>query len=125
MKILNSQFIKYCLVGCLNTGITLSVIAILLFLNVNYLLANIIGYALGTINSFIWNKQFTFRSNGGWTTEFIQFITLILITYIIQLSIVFTSVEKLLISEFTSQLIGMGFYTIIFYLCCKWIIFRR
>jgi len=125
MQILKSQFIRYFLVGCLNTGITLTIIGLLMVLNANYLLANIIGYTLGTINSFIWNKQFTFKSKKNWSKEFFKFITLIFVTYITQLTIVYISVEKLFISEFISQIIGMVFYTALFYLLCKWIIFRK
>jgi len=55
------QFIKFNLVGLLNTGITFLIFALLnkLF-NTNKLIAEPIGYACGLVNSFIMNKLWTF-----------------------------------------------------------------
>ena len=49
---------KYVIVGCMNTAITLGVIFVCKsLLDVNPYLSNALGYIAGLINSFIWNKN--------------------------------------------------------------------
>ncbi|MBS7375686.1 MAG: GtrA family protein, partial [Muribaculaceae bacterium] len=58
------QLIKYGIVGVSNSLITL--IVIFLFnsvLNLSLLLADVVGYVAGVINSFIWNKQWVFKTH--------------------------------------------------------------
>ena len=51
------QFVKYCMVGALNTLVTLCTIFVCKSLfDVNEYLSNAICYVLGVINSFLWNK---------------------------------------------------------------------
>ena len=52
MALFDSTFIRYSLVGLLNTGITLGTVFLLMFLNVHYLIANGVGYLAGALNSF-------------------------------------------------------------------------
>lgn len=60
------QFIKYGMVGAMNTLVTLGVIFICkTFLGWNLYLSNALGYIAGVINSFIWNKTWVFRSQKG------------------------------------------------------------
>lgn len=57
------QFIKFGLVGVLNTALHYTVFYILYsFIGLNYLLASAIGYAAGLINSYILNRNWTFKS---------------------------------------------------------------
>lgn len=60
------QFLRFGLVGCLNTGIDLLALNCLLWLwpaqnMAILLLANSLAYALGAVNSFMCNKYWTFR----------------------------------------------------------------
>lgn len=58
------QFIKFGLVGVLNTALHYTVFYILYsFVGLNYLLASAIGYAAGLINSYILNRNWTFKSH--------------------------------------------------------------
>jgi len=84
------QFIKYILVGCLNTAITLGVIFLCKsLLNVNPYVSNAIGYIAGLINSFIWNKNWVFKSQKGYSREAIKFAVGFGICYGLQLLVVF------------------------------------
>lgn len=58
------QFIKFCVVGVLNTGIDF--LAYLFFtriVGVFYLLANIFAFMVSSTNSYFLNRIFTFQSN--------------------------------------------------------------
>ena len=84
------QFIKYGLVGCLNTAITLGVIFLCKsLLGINEYVANILGYTAGLINSFIWNKTWVFKSKKGYRREAVKFGIGFGVCYGIQLLVVF------------------------------------
>ena len=55
------QFIKFGMVGALNTIISLVTYYILIHFNVNYIIANTIGFILGTLNAYYWNNRYVFK----------------------------------------------------------------
>ncbi len=70
----------------INTLITLVTFYIInTLLDLPYNLANSIGYVLGLINSFVWNKNWVFKSHKGWMKEAALFIGGFLICFGIQL----------------------------------------
>lgn len=70
------QFIKFGLVGVLNTALHFAVFyALYSLLGLYYLLASTIGYVAGLINSYILNRNWTFRSHDAdQKREFARFI---------------------------------------------------
>ena len=68
------RFIKFGLIGVLNTLITISSYMLLVYLGVYYILANIIGYSLGIINSFYWNKNWVFQVSSKQRNIFMKFV---------------------------------------------------
>ena len=69
------QAIKYGVVGLSNTLITMIVIWVMMKLfGCREGLSNLTGYVAGILNSFIWNKQWTFKgSSTGWTKGAVRF----------------------------------------------------
>ena len=59
-----NKFIKFGLVGVLNTLINWIIFALLNFVGVYYIVANVIAYAIATANSYIWNSKWVFKYNG-------------------------------------------------------------
>lgn len=60
------QFAKFGLVGVSNTLITLLVYTLLLqVLGLWYVAASAIGFAVGAVNGFLWNRSWTFRGHTG------------------------------------------------------------
>ena len=85
------QFIKYCMVGVLNTLVCLCTIFVCKsLLGVNPYIANAIGYCAGVLNSFLWNRSWVFRSHGRYSREAIRFMTGCGLCYLAQLAVVFT-----------------------------------
>jgi len=139
------QAVKYGIVGVINTLLTAIVIWIMMHLvfqtgkeeNVSsqvITISNITGYIVGLINSFIWNRKWTFQSKSHWGKEFIKFTFAFLICYIPQLFFVnlintYTSfrldIGPLAISHaYTCQLIGIVFYTSLNFLLNKYFTFK-
>jgi putative flippase GtrA len=132
-----NQLLKYGTVGVMNTLLTAIVIwAILKFCfealfeekatPAQMAVSNFTGYAVGLINSFIFNRNWTFKSKSSWKTGFLKFVLCFGICYTIQLGIVLALNECLFFpalhfntlgvnypvtSSYLCQLIGIVFYT--------------
>lgn len=68
------QLMKYGVIGVMNTLITaISFYLLNTWLKVPYGAANIIGYILGVINSFIWNRNWVFKTKQNLKREALLF----------------------------------------------------
>lgn len=86
-----AQFMKFCAVGVLNTLVTLCTIFLCKsILGINEYVANTAGYVLGMANSFLWNKQWVFRSKGRTGREALRFCLGFAVCYLLQLAAVAT-----------------------------------
>jgi putative flippase GtrA len=78
---------KFTVVGFINTFIDFAVLNLLVFLgftavfmvfNQKFLIANVVSVAMAMINSFILNKQWVFRSEGG--SVYLEIVKFLIIT---------------------------------------------
>jgi len=74
------EFIKFALVGLLNTGVDVVIFFLLTRAGTPYVLAQVVSYSCGAANSYLLNKVWTFRSCGLSYAEIIRFITVNLIS---------------------------------------------
>lgn len=54
------QFFKFLIVGCSNTAISLGIYYILVYLGVQYILANTAGFVISVCNAFYWSNKYVF-----------------------------------------------------------------
>jgi putative flippase GtrA len=89
------QFIKFALVGILNSAIQYLVFLLLYRLfGTQYLIASIIGYVAGMTNSYILNRRWTFGSrNQQLLTELSRFVVVNLISLGANLCLMFLLVS--------------------------------
>lgn len=99
LKLYNDKRIRFLFVGCLNTlvgtGTTMITYLIMgygLFEQSNIstletFIATVIGYAIGTVHSYIWNKFFTFKSKEKSIGEFLRFVLVCVVQYGINYSL--------------------------------------
>ena len=75
------QFVKFALVGLSSTAIDWSIFYLLnSFFGLYYLIAKILSFSVAVINSYTWNRCWTFRSQNPYRTkEFSQFLTVALV----------------------------------------------
>ncbi len=90
-----AQFIKFITVGVLNTLIGLAVFYFFSFLGFHYSLALGLSYGVGIINSYIWNKKWTFQGKGNVFVEMLRFVLIYLCSYLINLLLMYIFVEKI------------------------------
>ncbi|GAD04475.1 GtrA family protein [Porphyromonas crevioricanis JCM 15906] len=118
------QLIKYGLIGVSNTLITAIVIWVLLKkADSPDWIANLLGYTAGIINSFVWNRKWTFSSEHSWTRDFLIFLLAFLICYLIQYAAVFVLNRHTTYDSYYNHVIGMLLYTILNFLFNKYITF--
>ncbi|SPF31542.1 putative membrane protein [Candidatus Desulfosporosinus infrequens] len=76
----STEFMRFCLVGAVNTGIDLAVFAILSSGGFSLLVAHSLSYTCGVLNSFLLNRTWTFRGHGQSHGQLIRFLALNLVT---------------------------------------------
>ena len=100
MKFINDgviRFVKFGMVGVINTLVNWIIFFILNALGMYYILANIIAYILGTVNSYLWNTLWVFKYKDKASTETtIKFIILNLIGLGLNTGILYVLVYKYL-----------------------------
>jgi len=76
------QIIKFGLVGLLNTAVDFGVFAFLtVVFRLDSIISHVISYSCGVINSFYFNRIWTFqKKGGGYSVEFIKFLIVNLIS---------------------------------------------
>lgn len=83
------QFIKYGIVGAANTLLTLGVIFVCKScLGLNPYVSNAIGYGVGLVNSFYWNRKWVFKADGSLSRHAMFFLLGFVLCYAAQLLVV-------------------------------------
>lgn len=124
-KILSNSFIKYIIVGAINTTASFIIIFYLMYKGAIPEIANFIGYISGVLLSYLLNKYFTFKSKNKHTKEFIKFSICMGIAYLINLFTLIIFYRYFEINEYISQIISAVFYTLSGYLLSKFYAFRK
>ena len=134
------QLVKYGLVGVSNSLITLIVIFVCdEVLGLKLMLADVIGYVAGVINSFIWNKNWVFKSHNHrlryelslFLTGFLlcfalQFLTVLLLRNPMKaLELSAFGIPTDTMGEYAAVCIGMVVYTLSNYVFNRCLTFRK
>jgi len=123
---LGKQFIKFGLVGVLNTGVQFIVFVVLYRLfHVPMILASGLGYLAGIANSYLINRVWTFQvAEKKQMGEFLKFFAVNLVAMAVNLGTL-----KLLVSQFgmleeLAQIFAIGSSLVINFAGNKWWTFR-
>ena len=119
------QQVRFLFVGLLNTIVGYGSYVILIFFNINYLLANFISTVIGIVNSYIWNRNFTFKSNKKIKIELIKFLLVYFIIYLIGLINLFIMVSYFKTNKYLAGFINLIVTTIISWIGHKHFSFKN
>jgi len=136
--VLSIQFIKFLIVGFSNFIITFGILNLLMFLTgitsgFYYSIFISISFACGVINSYIWNKRWTFKKgNKLEKKEFSKFLIITLITLGLNIGLASVLVNVIGpiggISPYVwaniSALAAAGFTTLINFFGYKYLVFK-
>jgi putative flippase GtrA len=103
------QFVKFGIVGVSNTVLTLAVYTVLLkVFGVWYLAASAIGFAVGTVNGFLWNRKWTFRGHVGDSLTPVRWFVVQGFGLVANLGLVFVFVHDTHMDKLLGQLCATG-----------------
>ncbi len=123
---LNTQLLRFIIVGILNTIIGLSVIYLFIYLGFNNYTSNFFGYMVGLSISFVLNKYYVFNaqySNQIFYKQFTKFILIFIIAYSVNIIVLFVALNYMI--SYTAQFIAMVAYTLINFILNKYITFKE
>lgn len=134
LSFFNSSFVRFLLVGVINTIIGLSASFILFNLfELNYWVSSFGGISVGAIASYFMNRKFTFKSNTSIASSWWKFMIVIVSCYFISYSVSLWLSQLLLaiwpqastkLAHNLAILFGNGIYTILNYFGHKFFTFR-
>ncbi|MDD7342405.1 MAG: GtrA family protein [Bacteroidales bacterium] len=88
------QLLKYGVIGASNTLITLVVFYLLnTCLGLSYGISNVVGYVLGVVNSFVWNRNWVFHTKRNLRREATLFVVGFLLCLGLQLVVSWVLLE--------------------------------
>ena len=124
-KLFARQGFRFLFVGGLNTLVGYGVYAILLFLHFNYLVANSISTVIGVLHSYLWNRFFTFKSKEKAGKEFMKFISVYVVSYLMGMVSLYCFTGVLHLSPYIAGLINLVITTLISYFGHKYFSFNH
>ena len=119
------QFVRFCLVGALNTTINFGVYSILLHVaGLWYLLAGAIGFLSGAFSGFFLNRAWTFnRADLPTQATLIRYLAVQLFSLACHTTTQFLVTTQMGVSDTWSQLYGIGVSTIVNFLASRRFVF--
>lgn len=108
------QFVKFGIVGVSNTLISFAVYTLLLkAFGVWYVAASGIGFAMGAINGFLWNRAWTFRGHVGDALTPVRWFVVQSCGLLVNLGLVYMFVDGLGLGELTGQAATIAIVTVL------------
>lgn len=102
------QIAKFVVVGVLNTFVDLGVLNLLMLatgvvLGPMYIVFKSISFISGSLNSYVWNKYWTFESRRGEAKEVIQFFIVSIVGFLINVGIASAVANNVSIAGFSDK----------------------
>jgi putative flippase GtrA len=123
---LHLPLVRFLIVGVANTLVGIGTMyAAMYFLGFDIVYANILGYAIGTIQSFLLNKSWTFGSSDRAVSSFIRFLLVLAVAYGANLVTVVVANAVFEVNPYVAQALGIFPYTSIGFLGSRYFAFRN
>ena len=129
-KFFENEFVKFIIVGVINTIVGTSVMFLLYWAGAGYWFSSAGNYIVGSIVSYFLNKYYTFKENSKSPLQILWFGIHIAVCYFVSHAAAKPLGEILLPSasvemqEIVAMCIAMGLYVISNYIGQKYIVFR-
>jgi putative flippase GtrA len=119
----HGQFLKFCLVGAVNTTISLAVYYILLKLDIHYLLASSIAYCAGLVNGYFFSSSYVFQQRRS-VKQASKFIFVNASSLVINLLLLYLLVDVFGVSKIVAQVFVTCFNVVYNFFLNKWWTFK-
>lgn len=120
------EFIKFSIVGAINTVVDFGVFSLLLTNGCPILMSQIISYGCGTLNSFIMNRLWTFKENkSNEYSEPLKYVVANVATLIFVSVLILFLINLVHLPIFIAKVICTGFGMVINFISSKFWVFQR
>ena len=118
--------LRFGLVGVLNTLCGLAVIYALKWtFGLHDVAANVAGYSVGLVVSYLLNARWTFKYRGSLLAAAHRFLLSVGIAYLANLATVATAIYVLGVNSYAAHAIGVIPYALLTFLASKFFVFRQ
>jgi putative flippase GtrA len=125
---LNENFVRqvwrFSVAGLANTAFGLTIIFYLIYIGVDALLANLIGYCSGFTFGFIASRKWTFKSKKPIKATAPFFALSALISYLLNFMTVLILQHNTELGSYWVQIGGVAMYAIAMFLLCRILVFK-
>ncbi|MBO7491515.1 MAG: GtrA family protein [Bacteroidales bacterium] len=119
------NFILYCLIGVVNTGVDFGVFTLLRWFGLHYLVANLISYHCGIVCSFFLNKYYNFKVYDKSARRFLSFYMISLIAVGVSEGLLYLLIQVLSLNDLLAKLISMVIIAVGQFLFVKKFTFKK
>lgn len=116
------QFVKFNLVGIVNTIVGFTIIMVLMLIGLSATVSNIVGYAIGAILSYYLHSQYTFKNALYSVYTIRKFLGVLAIAYLFNFVTLQMLLEKM--DPYGAQLIATIVYSGISFFLMKMFVFK-
>jgi len=119
------HFIKYVLIGAMNTVVSYLTYSVLLVIGLKYSAALAFSYLIGIMHSYAWNRYWNFRSRSPFGTETMRFVLAYVISFFINLLLLKALIEQALIQPFIAQAVAIAITAPATFLLMRYWVFKK
>lgn len=124
------ELIKYGMYGCITTAINLILLyAFIKELGMHYLLSNSVAYSIAVVISYILNKKYVFKTDGGTINntkiEFIKFVSVRIVSLFADNALLYFIVDVLKINLFVGKILSSVIIILSTFVLNKVFVFKK
>jgi putative flippase GtrA len=121
----SASFVRFLVVGILNTAVGLGVIFLAKWLGgLGDVQANLLGYLTALSVSFLLNSRWSFVYRGPALPAMVRFFSVIAVAYLLNLATVLFAIHALQLDSYFAQTLGIVPYTLFTYVGARHYAFR-
>lgn len=120
------QFLKFGIVGVFNTFISVMIYYVLIYFEVNYIIANTLGFVASVFNAYYWNNRYVFKSEKEKINvkSIMKVFMVYCSTFILNTALLFFMINYLYISSYLAPIINILIITPLNFLFNKYWAFK-
>ncbi len=104
------QFIRFGIVGGLNTLVSLAIYYLLVFLGVNYIVSTVVGYVLSSVVGYVLNKIWVFKAKSVSTaSSLVKYYIVYGSSLLLNMGLMYLWVDVMFISDKLAPLLTLCF----------------
>ena len=102
------QFVRFGLVGVSNTLLSLGIYYLLVFLRVDYIVANTVAFVVSVLNAYYWNNRFVFsKTTKGHVRPLLKTYVAYGSTFLLGTLLLYVMVDLLGVSKYIAPLLNL------------------